>query len=109
MLKMAYDNDGGSEDEMKGVDQGEILAFMKDIERESRSMMDDLVQLDNRLASVQGKLERGKGDKKELAKEIEAIRVRIGALEREDKRELSEEEVAKSLLGKLKRWIDQVV
>ena len=106
---MARDKNDEYKDDIGEPEQGEILAFMKDMEKESKSMMQDLMEIDDKLASVQNRLELDRADRKELVKDIEAIRMRIGVLEREDKREINEEEVAKSLLAKLKRWVDQVV
>ena len=68
-----------------------------------------LIDLDDKLLSLQDRLELGEVDKKEILKIIESVRLRIGVLEKEDKRELGEEEIAESLLSTLKKWIDQVV
>ena len=90
-------------------DQGEILAFMKDMKKESESMMKDLMEIDDILLSLRDRVQKGKISKKRTIEMINSIRLRIGVLEREDKRELNEEEIAQSLLQKLKRWVDEVV
>lgn len=90
-------------------DQGEILAFMKDMKKESESMMKDLMEIDDILLSLRDKVQKGKISKKKTIEIINSIRLRIGVIEREDKRELNEEEIAQSLLQKLKRWVDEVV
>lgn len=97
------------DDERKEFDEGEVMQFMKDIEKESQSMMRDLAEIDGMLESLQERIETGRADKKEIARTIENVRLRIGVLEKEDKREINEEEVAESLLSKLKKWVDQLV
>lgn len=101
-LKMNPENDNSK-------DQGEILAFMKDMKKESESMMKDLMEIDDILLSLRDKVQKGKISKKKTIEIINSIRLRIGVIEREDKRELNEEEIAQSLLQKLKRWVDEVV
>ncbi len=97
------------DDERKEFDEGEVMQFMKDIENESKSMMRDLTEIDGMLESLQERIETGRADKREIARTIENVRLRIGVLEREDKREINEEEVAESLLDKLRKWVDQLV
>jgi hypothetical protein len=99
-------NNTGNE---KEAEEGEVMRFMKDIEKESKSMMLDLTDMDDMLLSLQERVEAGKSDQKEILRTIENVRLRIGVMEREDKRELNEEEVAESLLSKLKKWVDQLV
>ena len=89
--------------------QGELEKFMKDMTDESRNIMRGLMEIDDYLASLQDKLELKDVDKESLIKEIQDLRLRIGVLEREDKREVSEEEVATTLLEKLKKWVDEAV
>lgn len=90
-------------------DKGEILSFMRDMKKESESMMKDLMEIDDILLSLRDQVQKGKISKKKTIEIINSIRLRIGVLEREDKRELNEEEITQSLLQKLKRWIDEVV
>jgi len=90
-------------------DEGEVMHFMKDIEKESRSMMEDLAQIDNTLLSLKERVEEDRIDRREILRIIESVRLRIGVLEKEDKREINEEEVAESLLDKLRKWVDQLV
>lgn len=98
-----------NDDNEKEADEGEVMKFMKDIEKESKSMMLDLTEMDDTLLSLQERLEAGRADNKEILRTIEHLRLRIGVMEREDKRELNEEEVAESLLSKLKKWVDQMM
>jgi len=93
----------------KNDEEGEVMEFMKDMEKESKSMMDDLAEIDNALLSLKERIEDKRADTDEIIKVIDKIRSRIGVVEREDKRELDEEEVAETLLDKLKRWVDQIV
>ncbi len=95
--------------EMHKQNQGELEKFMKAMTDESRNIMRDLMEIDDYLASLQDKLELKDVDKQSLIKEIQDLRLRIGVLEREDKRELSEEEVATTLLEKLKKWVEEAV
>jgi hypothetical protein len=99
------------EDDDKGDEagKGEVMHFMKDLEEESRSMMQDLMQIDNMLLSLKERVEEDRADRKELLRVIESVRLRIGVLEKEDRIEMNEEEVAESLLSKLKKWVEQVV
>jgi len=90
-------------------EKGEVIKFMEDIKEESNIMMRDLIDIDDKLLSLQKKLELGEVDKKEILKVIESVRLRIGVLEKEDRRELGEEEIAETLLEKLKKWVGQVV
>lgn len=102
--------DDEEDDQAKKVnDKGEVMHFMRDIEEESRSMMQDLTQIDNMLLSLKERVEEDRADRRELLRVIESIRLRIGVLEKEDRIEINEEEVAESLLSKLKKWVDQVV
>jgi hypothetical protein len=89
--------------------EGEVMRFMKDIQKESKSMMHDLTDIDGMLISLQERIGSGRADKDEILRAIENIRVRIGVLEREDDREMNEEEVAESLLNKLRSWMEQIV
>lgn len=101
---------GVDKEEGKGESgKGEVMAFMRDMEEESKSMMQDLIEIDDMLLSLQERIETGKSDNREILRTIENVRVRIGVIEREDKRELNEEEIAESLLSKLKKWVEQVV
>jgi hypothetical protein len=101
---------GTGKDESKAQpDKGEVMAFMKDIEEESKSMMQDLAQIDDMLVSLAERLEEDRADKREILRTIESVRVRIGVMEKEDRIEMNEEEVAESLLSKLKKWVEQVV
>lgn len=101
---------GTGKDEPKAQpDKGEVMAFMKDIEEESKSMMQDLAQIDDMLVSLAERLEEDRADKREILRTIESVRVRIGVMEKEDRIEMNEEEVAESLLSKLKKWVEQVV
>ena len=85
-------------------EEGELMRFLRDIENESKSMMHDLSEIDGMLMSLQERVDSGKSKiKSELLRTIENVRVRIGVLEREDKREMGEEEVAESLLDKLEK------
>jgi len=90
-------------------DEGEVMHFMKDMESESKSMMKDLAEIDDMLLSLKERVDDGRADRREILQTIEAIRLRIGVLEKEDKIEINEEEVAESLLAKVKKWVDQVV
>lgn len=85
------------------------MHFMKDMESESKSMMKDLAEIDDMLLSLKERVDDGRADRREILQTIEAIRLRIGVLEKEDKIEINEEEVAESLLAKVKKWVDQVV
>ena len=67
------------------------------------------MEIDDILLSLRDKVQKGKISKKKTIEIINSIRLRIGVIEREDKRELNEEEIAQSLLQKLKRWVDEVV
>lgn len=93
----------------KKKEKGEVIKFMEDIKTESETMMRNLMEVDDKLLSLEDRLELGEVDKKEILKIIESVRLRIGVLEKEDRRELGEEEIAESLLGTLKKWVDQVV
>ena len=94
---------------IKKKEKGEVIKFMEDIKTESETMMRNLMEVDDKLLSLEDRLELGEVDKKEILKIIESVRLRIGVLEKEDRRELGEEEIAESLLGTLKKWVDQVV
>jgi hypothetical protein len=112
MNSRRYDveEEGVNKEEGKGESgKGEVMAFMRDMEEESKSMMQDLIEIDDMLLSLQERIETGKSDNREILRTIENVRVRIGVIEREDKRELNEEEIAESLLSKLKKWVEQVV
>lgn len=89
--------------------KGELIAFMDDIKKESQAMMNELKTIDNILISLKSGIEAGAEDKKALIKDIDSIRTRIGVLEQEDRREMNEEEIAESLLKKLKKWVDKVI
>jgi hypothetical protein len=104
------EKEGIDKEEGKGEsDKGEVMSFMKDMEEESKSMMQDLTGIDDMLVSLKERLEEDRADKREILRIIESVRLRIGVLEKEDKIEINEEEVAESLLSKLKKWVDQVV
>jgi hypothetical protein len=104
-----FEDDEDDDQAKKANDKGEVMHFMRDIEEESRSMMQDLTQIDNMLLSLKERVEEDRADRRELLRVIESIRLRIGVLEKEDRIEINEEEVAESLLSKLKKWVDQVV
>lgn len=89
--------------------RGEIIAFMKDMKKESKNMMDELIDIDDMLSKLKIKLSQDSDCKKDLYRIIDAIRLRIGVMEREDRIELNEEQEAETLLEKLKKWVDQVV
>lgn len=95
--------------EASNADKGELMSFMQDMKKESQTMMQDLMDIDDMLVSLEDRLRLEDVDKRVILKTIEEVRLRIGVLEKEDKRELSEEAVAESLLKKLKKWVDQVV
>ena len=106
---MVKNNEKNNDAEEKGDDEGEVMQFMRDIEKDSKSMMQDLTDIDDMLKSLQERVEESRADSKEILRTIENVRLRIGVMEREDKRELNEEEVEESLLSKLKKWVDQIV
>jgi hypothetical protein len=93
----------------KPEDEGEVMEFMKDLESESKNMMKDLKEIDDILLSLKERVDGGRADRWEILKTIEQVRLKIGIVEKEDKREINEEEVAESLLGKVKKWVDMVV
>ncbi|HJX05566.1 MAG TPA: hypothetical protein VJ461_02565 [Candidatus Nanoarchaeia archaeon] len=97
------------DDNEKKNAEGEIISFMRDIEKESKSMMSDLVEIDDKLSELKSKIAMEKTSKREIFRMIDTIRLRIGIMEREDRREMNEEEVAETLLEKLRKWINQVV
>lgn len=90
-------------------EEGEVIRFIENIKKDSQSIMKDLEEIDSRLVRLNNLVEKGTVDKEKIIDLINSIRIRIGVLEREDNRELSEEEIAETLLEKLKRWVDQVV
>ncbi|KYK26068.1 hypothetical protein AYK26_01320 [Euryarchaeota archaeon SM23-78] len=90
-------------------DKGEIMYFMRDIKNESQAMMKDLMEIDDLLLSLKERLQVGRIDRYKIEEIIDSIRLRIGVIEREDKREMDEEEEAASLLMKLKKWVDLIV
>ena len=95
--------------DVKPEDEGEVMEFMKDLESESKNMMKDLKEIDDMLLSLSERVDSGRAERWEIIKTIEQVRLKIGIIEKEDKREMNEEEVAESLLGKVKKWMDMVV
>ncbi|MBN2052030.1 hypothetical protein JW756_00840 [Candidatus Woesearchaeota archaeon] len=89
--------------------EGEVMAFMEDLEEDSKSMMQDLMDIDGMLLNLQERVELKNPGKEEILKDIESIRFRIGVLEKKDRIELSEEEEVETLLDKLKKWVDRVM
>ncbi|MBN2458964.1 hypothetical protein JXB28_01655 [Candidatus Woesearchaeota archaeon] len=100
-----YDED----EEYKGNPEGEVMAFMRDMKKESKNMMTELIDIDDLLSKLKIKIAEDSTSKKELYRIIDSIRLRIGVMEREDRIELNEEEEAETLLEKLKKWVDQIV
>ena len=88
---------------------GEIDEILQDIRKESKTMMKDLMEVDNILVSLKDKIENDHFDKEEFLKEIEGIRSMIGSLEKEDVQEENYEEIADNLIKKLKKWINLIV
>jgi len=82
---------------------------MKDMKKESKAMMNELIDIDDMLSRLKIRLTDESASKRELYRIIDAIRLRIGVMEREDRIELNEEEEAETLLEKLKKWVDQIV
>ncbi len=89
--------------------EGEVIQFMRDIKKESEALMMELIEIDGMLSKLENRLRTEDVAKEETLKTIEQVRLRIGTLEKEDRREMNEEDVAESLLMKLKKWVDQVV
>ena len=90
-------------------EKGELVKFMDDIKKESEVMMNELKTIDDILLSLKSRINAGSEDKDKLIRDIDDIRMRIGVIEGEDRREMNEEEVAESLLKKLKNWVDKIV
>ncbi len=90
-------------------EEGEISAIMGDIKRDTQSMMDDIREVNDFLNDLEKLLQTEKVDKEQVMETIKAIKLRIGVLEKEDQRELSEEEIADSLISKLKKWMDAFI
>jgi hypothetical protein len=101
-----YDENNNGE---KPNSRGEIIAFMKDMKKESKAMMNELIDIDDMLSKLKMKLADESSSKREIYRMIDSIRLRIGVMEREDRIELNEEDEAETLLEKLKKWVDQVV
>ena len=89
--------------------EGEVIQFMRDIKKESEALMMELIEIDGMLSKLENRLRTEDVAKEETLKTIEQVRLRIGTLEKEDRREMNEEDVAESLLMKLKKWVNQVV
>ena len=87
---------------------GEIDKILEDIKSESKLIMEDLMEVDNILSSLKDKVEMDETSKESILKEIEAVRLRIGVLEKEDVQEEEYEEMADSLIKKLRKWVDYV-
>ncbi len=103
------ENDKDKEEAELEEGEGEVMAFIGDMEEDSRSIMKDLIYIDGLLLTLQEKLETEEIDKNELLRRIEEIRLKIGILERKDRIEIGEEEEAETLLNKIKKWVDKVV
>ncbi|MBW2990891.1 hypothetical protein KY348_04250 [Candidatus Woesearchaeota archaeon] len=98
-----------SKENIAAQGEGELMKFMEDMKKESQNMMKDLEEIDTRLVHLKELIEKENADKEKIIDLINSIRIRIGVLEKEDVREMNEEEIAESLLKKLKKWVDQVV
>ena len=91
-------------------DKGEVFELMGDIKREATNMLEDLQDIDSSLTELENRIKDvDQINKEELLGIIETIRIKIGTIEKEDKRELEEEEIANNLLSKLKKWVDTIV
>ena len=93
----------------KNSERGEIDQILEDIKSESKEMMKELMEVDNILISVKDSIDFGDFDKEELINKINDIRMRIGALEKDDVKEEKYEEIADNLILKLKKWVDLIV
>jgi len=92
------------------VDIGEGTKLLEQIHEMSKDVMEDLVELDNKLSKLQNTIEtKDEIDKDELLQQIKDLRTTIGAIEHEDSEEMEEEEILESMMKKLKNLIEMAL
>jgi len=86
---------------------GEIGQFLDDIKSDSEEMLKDLKEIDQKLSELEDNVAEKKIGSNEILEQIRDIRVKVGIMENVDARELKEEEIANSLLTKIRSWVDR--
>ena len=84
------------------METGEGKLLLEQIRRVSADLLDDLMEVDDRLKKIENLISRnGEIDKEELSAQVSEIRTFIGAMEKEDTQELEDEEILENMMKKL--------
>lgn len=90
--------------------KGEVSEIIKNLEKETTSMMSYLQDIDDKLIEIHDEIKESETlDRENLMKTIVKIREMIGTLENQDKAESAQEEAADNLIKRFKQLIDKVV
>ena len=84
------------------MDQGEGKLLLEQIKELSRQILSSLYEMDLDLQKLQETVKYGNAlTKGDIINKINAMRVKIGAMEREDVQEMEDEEILLNLIKKL--------
>ena len=90
--------------------KGEATMLLEEIKTLSQDIFDVLMEIDNRIADIENESKlKEEIDRNSLLEKLGAIRQKIGAIEREDTREIDDEKILQNLFRKLDSLIDQVI
>ena len=84
------------------ADQGEGKLLLEQIRDLSNQILTSLYELDMDMQKLQESVKYGTAlSKQDIINKINAIRIKIGAMEKEDVEEMEEEEILENLIKKL--------
>ena len=90
--------------------EGEGKLLLDQIRELSSEILDNLMQIDEKLASLQESVQIDEEmEKYSLLGKIKEMRVMIGALEKEDTEELEDEKILQNMIQKLNNLIDMTL
>ena len=88
------------------VEQGEGKLLLEQIKELSQKVLSSLYELDMDLQKLQESVKYGSAlSKQDIINKINEMRIKIGAMEREDAQEMEEEEILLNLIKKLDELI----
>ena len=90
--------------------EGEENLLLSQIHEMSKDILDDLMEIDNKLAVIEEDVKfKDEIKKKDLLESLGTIRTLIGSMEREDIEEMKDEDIVVSINKKLRKLIDMAL
>lgn len=93
-----------------GIKEGEGRLLLEQIRDISRDLFTNLMDIDDRLADLEGYVSvPGDIDKGKVREQVKEIRRIIGAMEKEDAEEMAEEKILENMIKKLNDLIEMTI